>query len=52
MTQEQEIAKLKIDLRVTRKVLGMLIVWIAQSSAGVIRQDEASELINILEGHE
>ena len=52
MTQAQKIAKLRMDVRLLKKTLGMLISWMAQSSVSPIRRDEASELLNVLDGNE
>lgn len=35
----------------SKLVLGALIAWIAQSSAGVLSVHEAAQLINLLEGN-
>jgi hypothetical protein len=51
-THEQEIARLSIELKATQKALGSLISWMASSSVSPIRMDEASTLLNILNGHD
>lgn len=52
MTQDQEIAGLKLKVRALEWTVGTLVCWIAASSLGVIRVDEASKLLNVLNGHE
>lgn len=52
LTAEQEIAGLKLEVKALKKALGNLIAWTAQSSLGVIRMDEASTLLNQMNGHE
>ena len=51
-TQEQELAGLKIKVRALEKTLGTLIAWTVQSANSPIRMDEASRLLNILNGTE
>jgi len=52
MTHDQEIAGLKLEIYALKKALGMLISWLPQSANSPIRIDEASRLLNILNGHE
>jgi hypothetical protein len=52
MTQEQEIAGLKLEVKALQKALGTLLSWLPQSANSPIRVDEASRLINIMNGHE
>lgn len=47
-----ELARLWIQVQRLKKALGTLITWLPQSANSPIRQDEASELLNILDGHE
>jgi cell division protein FtsB len=49
---EQEIACLKLQVKALQKSLGAFIAWTAQSSLGVIRPDEASTLLNWMNGHD
>lgn len=49
---EQEIAELKLEVNQLKRALGSLITWMAQSSNSPIRRDEASTLINMMNGHE
>ena len=51
-TQDQEIARLKLDVKALQKALGTLLSWLPQSANSPIRQDEASRLLNIMNGHE
>ncbi len=51
-TPEQEIARLQLDVQALQQTLGRLISWIAQSANSPIRSDEASRLLNILNGYE
>lgn len=51
-TPEQEIAGLKLEVMALKKALGTLISWLPQSANSPIRQDEASRLLNIMNGHE
>ena len=46
---DKEIKQLKKELARTKKVLGTLITWIAQSSVGVISFNEAQNLLQTLE---
>lgn len=48
MTQDQEIAGLKLEVKALKRTLGNLIAWMAQSANSPIRRDEASTLLNIL----
>jgi hypothetical protein len=52
LTTEQEIAGLKLQVKALQKALGTLIAWLPQSANSPIRQDEASELLNILNQHD
>lgn len=45
-------AGLKMQLAATKKTLGTLISWMMQSADSPISIDEASRLLNILNGHE
>ena len=49
---EQEIARLTLEVKALQKSLGSLISWMASSANSPIRTDEASTLLNILNGHE
>jgi hypothetical protein len=49
---EQRIAKLELDVKAIKKALGNLIAWSAQSSVSPIRIDEASTLLNQMNGHD
>jgi hypothetical protein len=51
-TPEQEIAGLKLEVAALKKALGNLIAWTAQSSNSPIRVDEASTLLNQMNGFE
>jgi hypothetical protein len=51
-TKDQEIAGLKLEVRALKKALGTLIAWLPQSANSPIRVDEASHLLNIMNGHE
>jgi hypothetical protein len=51
-TDRQQIAGLKLEVKALKKTLGHLIVWMVQSSVSPIRQDEASTLLNWLDGHD
>jgi hypothetical protein len=51
-TKDQEIAGLQLEVKALKKALGMLISWLPQSANSPIRIDEASRLLNILNGHE
>jgi hypothetical protein len=50
MTTEQEIAGLKLQIKQLQKALGNFIAWTAQSANSPIRRDEASTLINQMNG--
>lgn len=52
MTPQQEIAGLKLEVKALKETLGTLISWMVTSSVSPIRMDEASTLLNILNGHE
>jgi hypothetical protein len=52
MTRDQEIAGLKLEVKALQKALGTLISWMSQSAGSPIRIDEASRLLNIMNGHE
>jgi len=49
---DQDIAKLQLEVKALKKALGTLISWLPQSANSPIRTDEASRLLNILNGHE
>ncbi len=49
MTQAQEIAGLKLEVKALKKCIGTLIAWMPQSSVSPIRADEAEALLRILE---
>ena len=49
---EREIAGRKIQVKQLRQSLGLLISWLPQSANSPIRVDEASRLLNILNGCE
>ena len=51
-TQEQEIAGLKLEVLALKRALGNFIAWTAQSANSPIRRDEASTLLNQMNGHE
>jgi hypothetical protein len=51
-TPEQEIAGLKLEVKALKKALGTLIAWLPQSANSPIRVDEASTLLNMMNGHE
>lgn len=50
-TPDQEIAWLKLEVKALKKALGTLLTWLPQSANSPIRVDEASKLLNILNGH-
>lgn len=52
LTQDQEIAGLKLEIKALKKALGTLLTWLPQSANSPIRLDEASRLLNIMNGHE
>lgn len=52
MTPEQEIAGLKLEVKALKSALGLLISWMAQSANSPIRRDEASKLLNVMNGFE
>jgi hypothetical protein len=52
LTTAQEIAGLKLQVKDLQKALGHLIAWMAQSANSPIRGDEASTLINMMNGHD
>jgi hypothetical protein len=52
VTPQQEIAGLKLEVKALKETLGTLISWMVTSSVSPIRMDEASTLLNILNGHE
>ena len=52
MTKDQELAGLKLEVAALKRTVGLLISWMAQSASSPIRVDEASTLLNILNGHE
>ena len=51
-TTEQEIAGLKLEVKALKKALGTLLAWLPASANSPIRLDEASTLLNIMNGHE
>lgn len=51
-THDQEIAGLKLEVKALKKALGNFIAWAATSSVSPIRIDEASTLLNQMNGHE
>jgi len=51
-THDQEIAGLKLEIKALKKALGTLLTWLPQSANSPIRLDEASHLLNIMNGHE
>ena len=51
-THDQEIAGLKLEVKALQKALGTLLSWLPQSANSPIRLDEASRLINMMNGHE
>lgn len=51
-TNDQEIAGLKLQVKQLQKALGTLLAWLPQSANSPIRVDEASTLINMMNGHE
>ena len=51
-TTDQEIAGLKLEVKALKKALGNFIAWTAQSSVSPIRIDEASALLNQMNGYE
>lgn len=51
-THDQEIARLQLDVKALKKALGTLITWLPQSANSPIRADEASRLLNIMNGHD
>jgi hypothetical protein len=51
-TTEQEIAGLKLQIKALQRALGNFIAWTAQSANSPIRIDEASSLLNQMDGHE
>jgi hypothetical protein len=52
LTIEQQIARLELEVKAIKKALGNLIAWSAQSSVSPIRRDEASTLLNQINGHD
>jgi hypothetical protein len=52
LTHDQEIAGLKLEVKALKKSLGALIAWMSTSSVSPIRQDEASTLLNWMNGHD
>lgn len=52
MTHDQEIAGLKMEVKALKKALGCLISWMVTSSVSPIRQDEASTLLDWMNGHD
>jgi len=51
-THDQEIAGLKLEVKALKKALGTLLSWLPQSANSPIRVDEASTLLNMMNGHE
>ena len=51
-THDQEIAGLKLEVNQLKNALGNLIAWMTSSANSPIRRDEASTLINMMNGHE
>jgi hypothetical protein len=49
-TKDQEIARLILEVRQLKKALGAFIAWTAQSANSPIRRDEASTLLNWMDG--
>ena len=49
-TPEQEIAGLKLEVKALKKALWNFIAWTAQSANSPIRRDEASTLLNQIQG--
>ena len=49
---DREIAGLMLEVRALKLALGNLIAWMAQSANSPIRRDEASTLLNQMNGHE
>ncbi len=41
-----------MEVKALKKALGTLLAWLPQSANSPIRLDEASHLINIMNGHE
>ena len=52
LTPEQQIAGLHLEMKATKKALGNLIAWMATSANSPIRMDEASTLLNQMNGHD
>lgn len=51
-THDQEIAGLQLEVKALKKALGTLLAWLPQSANSPIRIDEASALLNMMNGHE
>ncbi len=51
-TIDQQIAKLQLEVTALQKALGTLLAWLPQSANSPIRIDEASRLLNIMNGYE
>lgn len=49
-TLDQEVARLQLEVKALKKALGNFIAWTAQSASSPIRVDEASELLNQMNG--
>ena len=47
-----KIAGLQLEVKALKKALGALIDWMAQSANSPIRRDEASTLLNWMNGHD
>ena len=52
LTPEQELARLRLEVRALNKALATLITWLPQSANSPIRVDEAETLLTILNGTE
>lgn len=49
---ERQVLRLTREVKALQKALGTLLAWLPQSANSPIRMDEASRLINILNGHD
>ena len=52
MTDKQEIAGLKLEMKALKKALGTLLMWLPQSANSPLRRDEVERLLNIMNGHD
>jgi len=52
MTDKQEIARLKRDIKALKTALGTLLTWVSQSANSPLRRDEVERLLNIMNGHD